>query len=51
MSGGVVAALLVGWLMDHVGLEVCTAVTLALGQIQVIVLVWLANQRFYLVAR
>lgn len=32
MSGGLVASILVGWLMDRVGLEACTIVTLLLGQ-------------------
>ena len=49
MSLGVLASFVVGWLMDQVGLEVCTAVTLLLGQAQEIVLVWLADQRSFLV--
>lgn len=32
MSCGLVASILVGWLMDRVGLEACTIVTLLLGQ-------------------
>jgi MFS family permease len=32
MSGGLMASVLVGWLMDRLGLETCTIVTLALGQ-------------------
>ena len=49
MSGGVVASLLVGWLMDQVGLAFCAALTLMLGQVQQIVLVWLADKEFLLV--
>lgn len=43
------ASFLIGWLMDQVGLEVCTALTLILGQVQLFVLVWLAERRVYLV--
>ncbi|CAB9499631.1 Major Facilitator Superfamily [Seminavis robusta] len=32
MSGGLVASIFVGWLMDRVGLETCTIVSLVLGQ-------------------
>jgi MFS family permease len=32
MSAGLMASVLVGWLMDRLGLETCTIVTLALGQ-------------------
>ena len=49
MSAGLIASFLVGWLMDQVGLEVCTALTLILGQIQAAMLVWLAGQRSFLV--
>ena len=49
MSTGVCASLLVGWLMDQVGLGVCTAVTLMLGQSRSFVLVWLADRKSFLV--
>ena len=49
MSAGVGASLLVGVLMDQVGLEVCAALTLVLGQSQSLVLVWLADQKCFLV--
>ena len=48
-SLGVVASLLVGWLMDQVGLEICTALTLVLGQTRSIALVWLADRKAFLV--
>lgn len=50
VSSGLVASFFVGWLMDQVGLEVCTALTLLLGQIQAAALVWLASRRSFLVA-
>lgn len=46
---GLLASLLVGWLMDQVGLEFCTALTLVLGQAQTAVLVWLADRRSFLI--
>lgn len=49
-SMGVVASFLVGWLMDQVGLEICTALTLVLGQTRSIALVWLADRKAFLVA-
>lgn len=49
MSGGILAAFLIGWLMDQVGLELCTTLILVLGQVQLVVVVWLAERRFFLV--
>ena len=50
ISAGIAAAVLIGILMDQVGLEVCAVLTLVLGQIQLIVLVWFAFSRAVLVA-
>ena len=35
---GIVGSVLVGWLIDKIGLEICTALTLMLGQLQMVLL-------------
>lgn len=49
MSMGVGASILVGWLMDSVGLETSTVVTLVLGQIHLLILVLLSDHTFWMV--
>lgn len=38
LSLGMVYAIFVGWLMDHAGLEVCTLITLLLGQLSTLLM-------------
>jgi MFS family permease len=40
MSMGLAASLLVGWLIDRIGLEFCTFMTLMLGQIQMVLVMF-----------
>lgn len=39
MSMGFFASIFVGWLIDRIGLEICTALTLILGQVQALIIV------------
>jgi len=40
MGFGIFGSLLVGWLIDRVGLEICTSMTLVLGQLQTVLVVF-----------
>ena len=40
MSMGIVPSLLVGWLIDRIGLEFCTSITLLCGQIQMLLVLF-----------
>lgn len=50
MSMGLFASVVVGWLIDEIGLEICTAMTLVLGQLQMILLLLFGDNRNFLVA-
>lgn len=39
MSMGIFGSFLVGWLIDRVGLEICTALTLLFGQLQMLLII------------
>jgi MFS family permease len=49
MSGGVVASFIVGWLMDRIGLESCTALTLMLGMLHMVVLGLYSDHRVWMI--
>jgi MFS family permease len=49
MSGGVVASFIVGLLMDRIGLEVCSALTLLLGMLQMVVLTQYSDHRQWMI--
>lgn len=40
MSFGILGSFLVGWLIDRVGLEICTAMTLMFGQLQMLLIIF-----------
>jgi MFS family permease len=48
-SMGIIASLVVGWLIDQIGLELCTVVTLILGQLQMVLLVLFGKYQISLV--
>jgi hypothetical protein len=48
-SMGIIASLLVGWLIDKIGFELCTAITLILGQLQMLLLVLFGKYQILLV--
>jgi MFS family permease len=45
MSGGVVASFIVGWLMDRIGLVICSTLTLLLGMLHMVVLTHYSDER------
>ena len=49
MSLGVTASLTVGWLMDRIGVEACTVLTLVLGELHLIVLTLLSDHRSWMI--
>jgi MFS family permease len=49
MSGGVVASFIVGLLMDRIGLEFCSALTLILGMLQMVVLTQYSDHRQWMI--
>jgi MFS family permease len=50
MSMGIVVSILVGWLIDEIGLEACTALTLLLGQLQMVLVILFGKYHSLLVA-
>ena len=50
MSMGIIASVLSGWLIDRIGLEVCTGLTLVMGQLQMIFLFFFSDNRSLVVA-
>jgi len=50
MSGGVVASFIVGTLMDRFGLEICTALTLLLGMVHMVVLQYFSDRYVWMIA-
>jgi MFS family permease len=49
MAAGVLASLVVGVLMDRIGLDACTALTLLLGQGQILILVFVPDHRRWMI--
>jgi len=47
MSGGFMVSMFVGWLMDRVGLETCTIVTLILGQASLVLRMVAGTETYY----
>ncbi len=49
MSMGIFGSFLVGWLIDRVGLEVCTAITLMFGQLQMLLIIFGSHSEILMV--
>jgi len=49
MSAGIFASLIVGWLMDRIGIDACTALTLFLGLVQILVLIFVPDKRGWMI--
>lgn len=50
MSMGIVASVIVGWLIDEIGLEICTAMTLVMGQLQMLLIIFFGGNQTMLEA-
>jgi MFS family permease len=50
MSSGVMASILVGFLIDRFGVEICTSMTLVFGQIQMVILLFFGENHTMMVA-
>ena len=49
MSLGLIGSILVGWLIDRIGLECCTSLTLFLGQVQMLLSFFFSDRRSMMV--
>lgn len=50
MGMGIGGSLLVGWLLDNVGLEICTAMTLLFGQLQMAIVILGSDKESWMIA-